>query len=373
MELEREPTAEQKDIVYLQAELEKTHFDLYRNVSEQVLTDSLQKATEVEPEYFGIAIQESLALVRDAHTCVQGILNDNILPIALKEIDGYFYIIGSSKEYSHLLGQKLQNINGYKLIKLVEKISNLSSKENSETLKKDLAMDMVSNKVLKYYGFSSSENLQITTDKGTNEVIIDTQAKIKPLKPLRWKASEINDPTFIGNSIYRSRMVGDTLLFQYNSCTNEDHKEEELQNFKNNLLQFVKTSKTVIVDLRENRGGDTSVMGDLFEKFPDNKEIYVVMGRKTFSSAMHHMLYLKKKKNAILIGENAGQKPNRFGDNKKIKLPNSKININCSYKYFELLPGQNIDAIEPDIKIPVTIEDYMNETDPLNKWIKDNL
>ena len=370
---ESEITAEREDVKYLKEQLEQTHYDLYRNVSEQVLFDTLQKATEVDHEFFNIAIQESLALIKDAHTYTEGILNGNYLPIGLREIDGQFYIIGSSEKYKSLLGQKLIGINGHNIVDITNKVSNLSSKENNEVLKSDLSKYVISNQVLKYYGFSSSNQLQIDTNKGNTKVTVDTETKVKQLHPLRWKDIEINDPSYIGNSIYQFRIIGDTLLFQYYKCTNKDYSEEELAEFKRKLLETADSVKSIVVDLRENRGGNTGIMEDLFEKFPENKEIYVAMGRDTFSSAMHHLLYLKNTKKATLVGENAGEKPNRFGDHKDIVLPNSKIKIGCSYKYFQLLPGQDIEVVQPDIKIPLPIEDYINNTDPLNQWIKDNL
>ncbi len=366
-------TPKQEDVKYLQEQLELTHYDVYRNVSKQVLSDSLQKATEVDHEFFNIAIQESLALIEDAHTYAEWILNGNYLPLELREIDGQYYIIGSSEEYKSLLGQKLIDINGHNIVDITNKVSNLSSKENNEVLKSDLALYITSNQVLKYYEFSSSKQLQLTTNKTTTKITVNQEDEVKFLHPLRWKDIEINDPSYVGNNIYQFRIVGDTLLFQYNKCTNKNHSEEELSEFKSRLLKVTNSVKSIVVDLRENRGGNTGIMKDLFEAFPENKSVYVAMGRNTFSSAMHHLLYLRNTKNATLIGENAGEKPNRFGDHKDIVLPNSKIKIGCSYKYFQLLPGQDIEVVEPDIRIPVTVEDYINNTDPLNQWIKDNL
>ncbi len=370
---EIEMTPEQQDVKYLQEQLEQTHYDLYKNVSEEIFADSLQKATEVEPEYFKIALQESLALIGDAHTYVPGILNGNYLPLELREIEGNYFIIGTSEKYSSLLGEKLVSINGYNLTQITEKISQLSSKENSEVLKKDIAINIMSNQVLKYYGFSSSNQLQISTEKESTELIINSDDKVKLLNPLRWGDKELNDPTFLGNRDYRLRVIDNTLLFQYNSCTNRDRTKGELEDFKNKLLEIAKESDAIVIDLRQNSGGNTGIMADLFTRLPEDKKIYVAMGRKTFSSAIHHLLYLKKNKGGILIGENAGQRPNRFGDHKEIVLPNSKIRVACSYKYFELLPGQDIDVIGPDIKIPITIDDYRNSTDPLNRWVKENL
>ncbi len=363
---------EQRDIEYLQNELEKIHYDLYRNVSKETLTNSLQKAAEVDSKLFIVAVEESLALIGDAHTHTNGILNDNYLPLELREIDGGYYIVGSSNRHESLLGKKVIAINGFSIAEIEEKVSNLSSKENIEVLKKNNAVNITSNLVLKYYGFSNDNKLEISTEHESSVVEINTKDRVKLIRPLKWTPKVENDPTFYGNEIYRLRMIGDTLLFQYNQCTNENHSDEELSKFKTELLQRAESAKRIIVDLRQNGGGNTEIMKDAFQKFPNEKELYVAMGRETFSSAVHHLLYLKRNKSAVLIGENAGQKPNRFGDHKKITLPNSKLRINCSYKYFELLPGQNIDVIEPDIAIPVTIEDYKNSRDPLNQWIKNN-
>ena len=373
MELEKELTPEQEDIGYLQEQLEKTHFDIYRNVEKETLTESLERSTEVEPEYFKIALQESLALIGDAHTYVHGVFNKQHPLLESKEIEGKMYVIGTSEEQNFLIGQELKEINGYPVAEVISKISKLSSKENREILLKDVSVFMTSPLALKYYGFSKGDVTEITTNVGSTNIVGEEDAKIKIQNPLKWKTAELNDPTFLGNSDYRLRVIENTLLFQYNRCTNEGHTKEELEDFKNQLLEIAKESDKIVIDLRQNSGGNTGIMADLFPRLPEDKKIYVAMGRKTFSSAIHHLLYLKNNKNGILIGENAGQRPNRFGDNKKIVLPNSKITISCSYKYFELLPGQDIDVIEPDIKIPVTIEDYKNSTDPLNQWIKDNL
>ena len=114
-------------------------------------------------------------------------------------------------------------------------------------------------------------------------------------------------------------------------------------------------------------------MYNALEKFPEKIPIYVATSRSTFSSAMHHLIYLKTKKGAKQIGENAGQRPNRFGQGEEIILPNSKIIIHRSVKDFQLMPGSKLEVLEPDIPLPVTIENYITETDPLDKWIEENL
>lgn len=376
MESELEKTPEQKDVEYLQQQLEEIHFDPYRNVEKQTLTDSLQKATEAKPEFFQIAVQESLALLRDAHTRVsEEFREEELFPVRYLDIGGNLYITGAETKDSDLLGRQLLAINGVTISNVLPKLANLSSKENSEVLARDLAWFLESNKILRYYGFSSTETIQIETDQGDIKLkVSENRDTFYRMNPLVWsKQQREESTTYEGNKLYQFRMEDGNLIFQYNDCTNDGFTEEYLEEFKAHLLESAKNARNIIVDFRLNDGGSTEIMADLFEKFPDNKPIYVAIARKTFSATMHHLLYLKQNKGATLVGENAGQKPNRFGDHKEIVLPNSGIKVACSYKYFELLPGQNIDVIEPDIKIPITIEDYMNSTDPLDQWIKDNL
>ena len=374
---EAEKTPEQLDIEYLQSQLETLHPNLYQNVNEETFSASLSQAVNSEPEYFELALQESLALLKDAHTHVfEDFWQKERMPLKFLEIDHSFYIIGAPTSEDSLLGNKILEINGRPLENILPELLKLSSKEGPEVVLGDLVRYLQSNKILRYYGFSTSDEVNITTETGEKKVKVnDSKAEeLYRMNPLVWKKKEReNNETFEGNPLYHFRMEGDTLLFQYNDCANNGYSDEYLADFKSKLLERTKKSKSIVVDLRLNDGGTTDVMEDLFNSLPNNQPIYVAIGRKTFSSAMHHMLFLKIEKHAILIGENAGQRPNRFGDCEKFVLPHSKIKIHVSSQRFELLPGQDLDVIEPDIRIPVTIEDYKNNTDPLNKWIKENL
>ncbi len=374
--LEKGLTSKQQDIRYLQNQLEAIHYDLYRNIDKRILTKALDKAAQSDSRYFMLAIQEALSLLRDAHTRVsENFRQEELFPVRYREIGGKYYITGALTPQSPLLGREVLKINNLSLETILPALSALSSKENSEVLYRDLCWFLRSNKILRYYGFSNSNQIVLTTNKGDIALKVDEKTQnLYQMNPLPWKKENYkNNSTYDGNSFYHFRIEGETLLFQYNDCTNEGYSKKYLNDFKQNLLNKAKEVKNIVIDFRLNDGGTTNIMENLFDNLPNNIPIYVAIGRGTFSATMHHLLYLKLNKNAILIGENAGQKPNRFGDCKKIVLPNSKIQIQSSFKYFELLPGRDIDDIKPDIRLPVTIDDYINNTDPLNQWVKENL
>ncbi len=363
--------SKEEDLDFLVKNLEEIHPDPYRNINQEkdFFTNSLEKSLKVPEEFFPLAIQESLALLKDGHTGVKDYARE-ILPIKFLEFENSYYIIAAEEKDKDQIGNSVLAINGFTIEEINKKIAKLSSKENNETLLYDLQNFLRTNNILRYYKFSNSKGLVITTNKGDFKTEgLEYKAKLVENKPLKnWE-----EDTYEGNTKYRFKVLNKTLLFQYNTCNNRGHSEKELKDFKEKLLNNSQEVKNIVVDLRLNTGGDTEVMRGLFEKLPENKKIYVASSRETFSSAMHHLIYLKRKKNAEIIGANARQKANRFGFGENVELPNSKINISCSKRYFELYPEKDLEIIEPDIRIPVTIEDYINNTDPLNKWIKESL
>ncbi len=359
-----------EDLKFLVKKLEEIHPDPYRHINQakEFFEKSLEKSLEVENEYFILAIQESLALLGDLHTGVTGILEEP-LSTQYVSINDAFYITRSNEANPEMLTAKLLGINGHDLQEIIPKISKLSSNESLEVLQKDLSAFLQCNKILRYYGFSNSEEVTIQTDKGDFKVK-QNESRGETREPLLWTEDQKNNKTYIGNNIYQARIEANCLLFQYNKCSNKGHNDEELSSFKKDLLENSQKAKNIIVDLRLNKGGNTDIMEDLFEKLPNDKKIYVAMGKSSTSSAIHHIVYLKTNKNAILIGETAGQRTRRFGNKNDILLPNSKIKMIFSSKDFDLLPEEKSDILEPDIKIPVTIEDYVNNSDPLNKWVE---
>ena len=125
---EIEQTPEGEDIEYLINKIEETHFNPYLNVNREDFINSLNKAEKENEEFFPLAIQESLALIRDAHTYVKGILNNDYLPFECKEFEGHFYIIGSSNNYNNIIGHEILKINEYALNDISSQRSKLSSK-----------------------------------------------------------------------------------------------------------------------------------------------------------------------------------------------------------------------------------------------------
>lgn len=80
-----------------------------------------------------------------------------------------------------------------------------------------------------------------------------------------------------------------------------------------------------------------------------------------------YSIALKENTNAILYGEPTGGKPNGYGEVRRFTLPNSKLIINYSTKYFESKIEN--DSLMPDHVIEPSISDYINGIDPVMEEI----
>ncbi|WP_406542340.1 S41 family peptidase [Clostridium ljungdahlii] len=129
----------------------------------------------------------------------------------------------------------------------------------------------------------------------------------------------------------------------------------------------------LVIDLRNNGGGVSTILNDFIKKISKSKmnqngKIYVIIGRKTFSSAVLNVIDLKKNTKAIFVGEPTSGKPNHYGEVKKFKLPNSGLTIKYSTKHFNNYDNDDSEFI-PDKEITASIKDYINNVDPVMDYI----
>jgi hypothetical protein len=164
-----------------------------------------------------------------------------------------------------------------------------------------------------------------------------------------------------------------SLYIQYNRCRNDPKKS--FKAFTRELFKFVdhlhsaEGIERVIVDLRFNSGGDSSIVEPLLlglksrPRLSAKGRLYVLIGRDTFSSGMMAAISFREDLHAILVGEATGSRPNEYGEVKTLILPNWKIKIRYTTKYFQLLQDSDPLTLEPDIPIRRSISDFLTGQD----------
>ncbi len=128
----------------------------------------------------------------------------------------------------------------------------------------------------------------------------------------------------------------------------------------------------LVVDLRYNPGGDNRGYAPLLTVLTTNPtlarpgSLVVLIGRQTFSAAVLFATELDKQTNAVFVGEPTGGSPNLYADPQALTLPNSGIVVNVSSKYFEFDgPGDQRDAIVPDVAATGDLDDHLDGRDPV--------
>ena len=93
-------------------------------------------------------------------------------------------------------------------------------------------------------------------------------------------------------------------------------------------------------------------------------KLFVIIGRRTFSSGIFNAMEMQSQTNAILVGQPTAGRPNHYGEVKILELPNSKIKVQYSTKYHVLVGDSDPETLVPDIKVAFTFADFENGNDP---------
>jgi len=161
-----------------------------------------------------------------------------------------------------------------------------------------------------------------------------------------------------------------TMYIQYNVCANAS--SEDFATFVKRVFATidVQLPNRLVVDLRGNAGGSDSVIGPLFDALRarpwlnDPGRLFVLIGNRTFSSAVINTIYFNVYTRATLVGEPTGGNANAYGEVKTFTLPRHAIMVWHSTKSFEfdsIHPG----AVMPDVMVRPDSYDYFANRDPV--------
>lgn len=161
-----------------------------------------------------------------------------------------------------------------------------------------------------------------------------------------------------------------TVYIAYNNC--EIDPEYSMEKFTNDVIATINERKArkVIIDLRNNRGGNSEViqplLNALIESSTMKDHIMAITGRYTASSAMANAIQLRSNYDAVLVGEPVNGDPNKPGDILTFSLPNSGLTVYYSTKVFHM-QNKNDTSLSPNIYIEPSIKDFKEGNDPVLK------
>jgi hypothetical protein len=129
--------------------------------------------------------------------------------------------------------------------------------------------------------------------------------------------------------------------------------------------------RRVVVDLRNNRGGDNHTYPPLIRALKtlshQHKTIVVLAGRATFSAAANFMGDLERATRYLLVGEDSGGAPNLYGDVEPLDLPSTGLRVEIATTWWvKSRLGANDPRVtfHPDVVVPPTAKSWFAGRDP---------
>ena len=335
-----------------------------------------------------IELQQVLAAMGDAQTQINYhflVEKNKILPLEFYWFEDGIYVLEADKAYEALLGKKLTAINDVPIEVVIDSLATLLVLDNQSVLKNQIPRMLVWFQVLEYFGFVNGKELSLSVlsaNKGEElsrtiylPVELGEMLAIQPATlPLGWQDRK---------SFFREQYFENEHLFyiQYNRCWSRESEEDygsgasalfmpSFKEFEKEVFPVLKKKEIdkLVFDIRFNKGGHASQGTEFIRKIcktlpKDHGDIFVLVGRVTHGSAIINTVDFMKSGKVILVGEETSGKPNHFGEVNRFVLPESRLIVSYSTRYFTLL-DEDLPSIIPDVLTPLDFDQYMKGIDP---------
>jgi len=371
----------ESDFVLLKQELLQKDIGLKNNPeAAQRLSDKLDRVIQNLSNYdnddqVALDLSRAIASVRQMHTSLKWDI-EKVLPFELFMDNENLYVTATFFDHKQILYSRLVEINHYPVNKIIEHLSDVISRDNEEGLKVLVPSYIRLPSVLHGLGIiENKDEMDVTFEKddGSNETMTVRTVNLNDFRSQHFNPNESN-LLYLKHKKenYGFSLLSDerALYIAYNYC--EESPNYSMNQFAEEILRTIRENplQRLIIDLRFNPGGDSSVIQPLMEKLKLEKKVsdrvIILIGRGTASSAIMNAIQFHEIFGALLIGEPTNGDPNKPGDIRPIILPSTGLTVYYSTKMFHLLNTDN-DALVPDLRVEQHIDDFKSGIDPILK------
>jgi hypothetical protein len=162
------------------------------------------------------------------------------------------------------------------------------------------------------------------------------------------------------------------IYVQLNQVVND--RDETLLGFGRRLRALIDSTHptSVVLDVRHNNGGNDLLLLEIIRTFAafsqdSRNQLYVVIGRRTYSAASTLITDLEKLADPIFVGEASSECCNFHGIPTGVVLPYSKIEGELTTVRASTFTGNPWDLrreMSPDVPVQLTAADYFAGRDP---------
>ena len=359
------------DIDFLRAEIPRRHVQPFTRVTRVEFEASLDQIRAAVPSLADheivVGLMRALAKIGDAHTTMYPAFTQ--FPIALQWMDDGFYVVRATEPHRDLIATRLVAIDGTSAADVLAAVAGTVSHENEWWLREVTATRMTSAEVLQASGVIPTLGTAVFRLVRADGTTIERTLDRLPPGVVPTLETDVDKPRYLRNRQtnywYEYLPASGTLYVQYNQCVEIPGKPVAAFGAELASVARSRTLTRLIFDLRHNTGGNSALLvpmlSELFTSAPqldDPNRFFVVIGPRTFSSALMNAFDLDRNSRATLVGLPTGGKPNHYGNVATFTLPRSGIPVQVSTRFFQLIPDGDPPALMPDVEVPVRASDY---------------
>ncbi len=371
------------DLDLLAKELPARHKNLYFKTTPEKFQAGVAalkaRIPKLSRPQFLTELARLVASVGDSHTSLT-VIPQKAFPLKLYWFNEGISVIDTTSEFARLLNGRLTAVDGHPIEEVVRAFSGIIPHDNEAQVKDFVPRFLASSEHLLGLGLIADPEEAVFTVRTPAGGTASARMRSLPLsaiKTVSWAAPAV-DPARLplyrrtaGSAYEFAYLAGSrTLFFAYNSC--RDLPKRPFAAFAAELWDTIQNNpvERLVIDLRNNGGGDSSILDPFIGELAAAKEInrkgrlFVILGRRTFSSAILNAVALKKRTEAVFYGEPTGGKPNHYGEIEVLSLPNLMLGVSYSTKYFQFLEGDD-PSLAPDVPVDLTLDDYLALRDPV--------
>ena len=298
------------------------------------------------------------------------------LPLRLWLFGDQVFIVDALAPHEDLIGAEILEIDGHPIGDVLEALDPITPRDNAQTVRLLAPRFLLIPEILNGLGLADGTRITLNLQSATlapADVLVESIPMADynawagsyglhlPVDPDVLWLSRIDDPLW-----WQPLDDSETLFVQYNRV---DRLGPGILNELRTALHDEAIGR-VILDLRHNFGGELSALDPILDLFDDPAvdrpgELFVAMGRNTFSAGSILVARLERDTGATFVGEAAGGCPTLWGDSQELLLPFSGIAVSVATEpSVGVDPNDPRQLLEPDAQAELTIDEWQDGIDP---------
>lgn len=366
----------QADVETFLRQLPKKHANAFHHLSradyEAAAAALRARVASSNADEILVGMLQITARIGDGHTYVHMPGGTHRLPVELLPFGADLRVVRATEEARPLLGGRLVKIDDLPLAQVVERVHTIVSQDESDAFVRGVAPSwMRVTEVLHGLGIVADPlhvRLTVVDDTGTERTVAVTALAAPPKSA--WLEAAGAQPLY---AEHPKEQLWFTWIEPAKTVYVGFRGYDDLRQHSQQLWSFVDAHPTnkIVFDLRDNGGGDyTKGRKYLVEPLRSRPRLraYALVGNGTFSAAMNNAIDLRNA-HATLVGETIGERPNSYQENDELTLPNSRVVVSYSTRFYEFLPKGSPPTVVPDQTVEPSWDDYRAGRDPVLEWV----